>query len=86
MEIIIIQKIKNRSKTKRIFVFVMFSASTLISALQLVSYAKVARLMNPDIPPGKSSSHRHFEMRHRFFEALQKPREMFSRDSICIFL
>ena len=34
----------------------MFSASTLISALQLVSYAKVARLMNPDIPPGNQSS------------------------------
>ena len=33
----------------------MFSASTLISALQLVSYAKVARLMNPDIPPGNQS-------------------------------
>ena len=33
----------------------MFSASTLISALQLVSFAKVARLMNPDIPPGKIS-------------------------------
>ena len=31
----------------------MFTASTLISALQLVSFAKVARLMNPDIPPGK---------------------------------